>query len=163
MNNRPQFDPAELAIEARQLISACNTGTLSTMSQKQPGFPFGSVCPFATDDSGSPIFLFSSLAVHSKNLRAEPRASLLVSAPSSGSGLQSGRVTIVGTVEEVPEEEVQSVGRRYLEAHPESAQWISFGDFRFYRLLPVDAYYVAGFGKMGWIQPTELGETTTDG
>lgn len=132
------------------------------MSQKQPGFPFGSVCPFAVDEAGVPIFLFSSLAVHSKNLRAEPRASLLVSAPSSGSGLQSGRVTIVGTVEEVAEEEVQSVGQRYLDAHPESAQWISFGDFRFYRLMPVDIYYVAGFGKMGWIKPNEYGEAAND-
>lgn len=162
MSKRPQVDRAELISESRELVKANRKGTLSTISQKQPGFPFGSICPYSSDESGLPIFLMSSLAVHSKNLRVDSRASLLISSPTDGSGLQSGRVTIVGNVVEVPEEEVQTVGQRYLESHPESAQWISFGDFRFYRLEPVDLYYVAGFGKMGWVTRDEFVAPTTE-
>ena len=156
MSQRPQFDRKELAEEARGLIEAGHTGALSTMSQKQPGFPFGSVCPYATNEVGHPVILMSSLAVHSKNLRADPRASLLVTTTPNDQALQSGRVSILGTVIELADGEVPAVRQRYLAVHPESEQWISFGDFRFYRLQPVELYYVAGFGKMGWVTTSEF-------
>jgi heme iron utilization protein len=53
-------------------------GTFSTLSRKQPGFPFGSVMPYGLDDQGRPIFLVSTLAMHTQNLKADTRASLLV-------------------------------------------------------------------------------------
>ena len=47
-------------------------GTLSTVSRKQPGFPFGSVMPYALDSRGRPVFLISSMAMHTQNLQADP-------------------------------------------------------------------------------------------
>ena len=37
-------------------------GSLSALSRKQPGFPFGSVMPYGQDDHGRPIFLISAVA-----------------------------------------------------------------------------------------------------
>jgi putative heme iron utilization protein len=39
-------------------------GSLSTLSRRQSGFPFGSVMPYGLDDHGRPIFLISTMAMH---------------------------------------------------------------------------------------------------
>src|SRR5262249_58347666 len=82
-------DPA-LALEptyadrARTLIHLGRVGALSTVSRKHPGWPFGSVMPYALDDSGRPLFLISAMAMHTQNLQADPRASLLVNQTEAG-------------------------------------------------------------------------------
>ena len=53
-------------------------GSLSTLSRKQAGFPFGSVMPYGLDDHGRPLFLISTMAMHTQNLQADRGASLLV-------------------------------------------------------------------------------------
>jgi len=53
-------------------------GSLSTLSRKQSGFPFSSVMPYGLHDHGRPIFLISTVAMHTQNLQADSRASLLV-------------------------------------------------------------------------------------
>ena len=65
------------AERARTLIHLGRVGALSTLSRKHSGWPFGSVMPYALDDSGRPLFLISAMAMHTQNLQAEPRASLL--------------------------------------------------------------------------------------
>ena len=75
------------------------TGSLSTLSRKQPGFPFGSVMPYGLDAQGCLIFLISTMAMHTQNLQADSRASLLVTQPeASGDPLGASRVTVVGNV-----------------------------------------------------------------
>jgi putative heme iron utilization protein len=81
---------------ARTLVYLGRIGSLSTLSRKQPGFPFGSVMPNALDASGRPIFLISSMAMHTQNLQADARASLLVTQPdASGDPLGASRVTVM--------------------------------------------------------------------
>src|SRR5580700_6662729 len=63
---------------ARTLIHLGRVGALSTMSRQHPGWPFGSVMPYALDEAGRPLFLISSMAMHTQNLQADPHASLLV-------------------------------------------------------------------------------------
>ncbi|XP_028118968.1 uncharacterized protein LOC114316516 [Camellia sinensis] len=46
--------------------------------QKYEGYPSGSMVDFACDAYGSPILAISSLAVHTKDLVANPKCSLLV-------------------------------------------------------------------------------------
>src|ERR1700745_50044 len=85
------------AERARTLLCLGRIGSLSTHSLKQPGFPFGSVMPYGLDDHGRPIFLISTMAMHTQNLRADPRASLLVTQQDSGGDvLGASRVTLVG-------------------------------------------------------------------
>src|SRR5471030_445335 len=71
------------AERARTLVHLGRIGSLSTLSRKQPGFPFGSVLPYSLDEHGRPIFLISTMAMHTQNLKAEPRASLLVTQPNA--------------------------------------------------------------------------------
>ena len=72
--------PAEpsYAERARTLMHLGRIGSLSSLSRKQPGFPFGSVMPYGLDSAGRPIFLISTMAMHTQNLQANPHASLLV-------------------------------------------------------------------------------------
>src|SRR6202790_5743210 len=87
------------AERARTLTYSGRIGSLSTISRKQPGFPFGSVMPYALDERGRPIFLISTMAMHTQNLQADARASLLVTEDDGGGDpLGSSRVTLVGNV-----------------------------------------------------------------
>jgi hypothetical protein len=131
-------------------------GSLSTLSRKQAGFPFGSVMPYGLDERGSPIFLISMMAMHTQNLQADPRASLLVMQPdASGDPLGASRVTLLGTVRAVSEPEVAAARKLYLARYAKSKYWVDFEDFSFYRMEVVDVYYVGGFGVMGWISASE--------
>lgn len=154
MSDESESREPTLAQRARALMQAGGASSLSTMSVKHPGYPFGSVMPYAVDDCGSPIVLISQMATHTKNLRAEPRATLLV-AQESGSPLGAARVSVIGEFKQVEEAEKEKVAAIYLEAHPESRQWVSFGDFGFYRMTVKDVYLVGGFGVMGWVTAEE--------
>jgi putative heme iron utilization protein len=132
------------------------TGSLSTLSRKQPGFPFGSVMPYGLDEHGRPVFLISTMAMHTQNLRGDPRASLLVTQDDAGGDpLGASRVTLVGNVLPVPQLEVAEVRDLYLARHANSRYWVDFEDFSFYRMDVVDIYYVGGFGVMGWVSASE--------
>src|SRR5215475_4598543 len=92
------------AERARTLMHSGRMATLSTHSRKQPGFPFGSLMPYALDKDGHPIFLISTMAMHTQNLQADPRASLFVTgSDASGDPLGAARVTLIGNVDRVPE------------------------------------------------------------
>ena len=148
---------ASLAELSGRLLRARGFGVLSTLSKRALGHPFGSVVTYAVDSDGSPIFLLSRLAVHTTNLLANPKASLLVFAHEIESQpLNTPRVTIFGEVTALQEADVRDMRASYLARHPESDQWIHFGDFSFYRMLLAEAYYVGGFGVMGWVDGVDL-------
>ena len=128
-------------------------GSLSTLSRKQLGFPFGSVMPYGLDGRGRPIFLISTMAMHTQNLQADARASLLVTQPdASGDPLGASRVTVMGNALAIPKPEVADARKLYLERYENSKYWVDFEDFTFYRMDVLDVYYVGGFGVMGWVQ-----------
>ncbi|MGA7853178.1 MAG: DUF2470 domain-containing protein, partial [Candidatus Acidiferrales bacterium] len=129
---------------------------LSTLSRKQPGFPFGSVMPYALDGHANPIFLISTMAMHTQNIQADPHASLLITQPDAeGDPLGASRVTVVGNVQLVPAPEAAQARELYLARHANSKYWVDFEDFAFYRMEAVDVYYVGGFGVMGWVTAAE--------
>jgi hypothetical protein len=138
-------------------------GSLSTLSLKQEGYPFGSVMPYGLDDRGRPIFLISTMAMHTQNLQAEPRASLLITQlESTGDPLGSSRVTLLGNVLPVPVAQVAEARELYLARHANSKYWVDFEDFSFYRMDVVDVYYVGGFGVMGWVSAAEYYRAAPD-
>src|ERR1043166_1159531 len=93
----PPFPEPSFAERARTLVYLGRIGSLSTLSRKQPGFPFGSLMPYGSDSQGRPIFLISTMAMHTQNLQTDPHASLLVTQPeASGDPLGASRVTLVG-------------------------------------------------------------------
>jgi hypothetical protein len=138
-------------------------GSLSTLSRKQPGFPFGSVMPYGLDDRGRPIVLISTMAMHTQNLHADSRASLLVTQPDAGGDpLGASRVTLIGNVLAIPQPEVAEARRLYLERYANSKYWADFDDFSFRRMDVVDVYYVGGFGVMGWVPAPEYEQAHPD-
>jgi putative heme iron utilization protein len=138
-------------------------GSLSTLSRKQPGFPFGSVMPYGLNDHGRPIFLISTMAMHTQNLQADPRASLLVTQDNgSADPLGASRVTLVGNVQPVAAPEVAEARHLYLARYANSKYWVDFEDFSFYRMDVVDVYYVGGFGVMGWVSASDYGRSQPD-
>ncbi|MGC2112384.1 MAG: DUF2470 domain-containing protein, partial [Candidatus Korobacteraceae bacterium] len=151
------------AERTRTLMHVGRIGSLSTLSRKQPGFPFGSLMPFGIDGQGRPLFLISTMAMHTQNLRADPRSSLFVTEPDPGSDpLGASRVTLIGTTARIPESDSTAARAIYLASYPNSKYWVDFDDFFFYRMDVVDVYFVGGFGVMGWVAAEEYSQAKPD-
>jgi putative heme iron utilization protein len=119
--------------------------------------------PYGLDDHGRPLFLISTMAMHTQNLQADARASLLVTQEDAdGEPLGASRVTLVGNVLPVPNAELAEVRKMYLERHANSKYWVDFEDFSFYRMDVVDVYYVGGFGVMGWVSASDYDRSQPD-
>ena len=156
----PEIPEPSLAERARTLAALGRIGSLSTHSRKFPGFPFGSMMPYAADDRGRPVFFISSMAMHTQNLREDPRASLLITQPDvSGDPLGAARVTLIGTAVETPAAEVREL---YLSRYENAKLWQDFTDFAYYRLEVAGVYFVGGFGVMGWISAEDYGRARPD-
>jgi len=109
--------------------------------------------------------------MHTQNVQADPRSSLLVTQPDTiGDPLGASRVTLLGNILPVPVPEVAEARKLYLARHTSSKYWVDFDDFSFYRMNVVDVYYVGGFGVMGWVsaseyyngEPDPLADTATE-
>jgi len=162
-SDQPPVPEPTFAERARTLVYLGRIGSLSTLSRKQPGFPFGSLMPYGLGDHGRPIFLISTMAMHTQNLQADPRASLLVTQEGNDSEpLGASRVTLVGNVLPAQDAEVAEARKLYLARHANSKYWVDFEDFSFYRMKVVDVYYVGGFGVMGWVSAAEYDRSQPD-
>jgi len=148
----PAAPEPSYAERARTLLHVAGTGMLATLSRRHPGHPFGSVMPYGVDASGRPVFLISSMAMHTQNLEDDPRASLLVAAPGAAEDpLAAARVTLVGAAARIPAAEAPPAREEYLARHPKAAYWVDFEDFAFWRLEVADVYFVGGFAAMDWV------------
>jgi putative heme iron utilization protein len=140
------------AERARTLVHLGRSGTLATLSRRHPGHPFASVMPYALDGEGRPLVLISTLAMHTGNLLADPRASLLVMQPGwTGDPLAAGRVTLMGRAARLAPPEVAAARAAYLARHEAASAWVDFEDFAFWRLDLADLYFVGGFAAMDWV------------
>lgn len=136
--------------EARRYLRRHHAGVLATLSKRLGGYPFGSVVPFVVDHAAQPVVLVSRLAEHTKNMVADPRASLLVH--DAAQDVQTAaRLTLVGDAEQVAEPE--SIARRYLRYFPDAQKLLDLGDFSFWRLRAVFVRHIAGFGAIRSITP----------
>src|SRR6266550_1499447 len=161
--DQPAVPEPSFAERARTLAYLGRIGSLSSLSRKQAGFPFGSVMPYGLDNRGRPIFLISTMAMHTQNLQADPRASLLITQPdANGDPLGAARVTLIGNTVAVPKSDVPEARKLYLASYPNSQYWVDFEDFSFYRMDVLDVYYVGGFGVMGWVQASDYEAAQAD-
>jgi heme iron utilization protein len=132
-------------LEARRLLRRAQTATLASINVGD-GSPYASLVNIATDVTGYPLILVSTLAWHTKNLLGDTRASLLVTEiPAEGDALTGARVTLMGRFHKVDSE---AAARRYLARHPQARIYAGFGDFTYWRLEPDRAHAVAGFGRI---------------
>ncbi|KAL4279275.1 hypothetical protein GQ457_03G042960 [Hibiscus cannabinus] len=134
---------------------------MSRMHHRREGYPFGSLVDFAPDSMGHPIFSFSPLAIHTRNLLADPRCTLVVQIPG-WSGLSNARVTIFGDVYPLPEHQQEWAHKQYVAKHQQgtSQQW---GNFYYFRMQNIsDIYFIGGFGTVAWVDVKEYEELKPD-
>jgi len=163
----PQIPEPTYAERARTLAYLGRSGALATLSRKHPGHPFASVMPYALDAHGQPILLISSMAMHTQNLQADPRASLLVTQPvpqgkEPGDPLAAARLTLMGDARMQSGAEVAEAREAYLARHARAAYWVDFDDFSFWRLDVADVYFVGGFAAMDWVTAAAYREAQPD-
>ena len=162
---RPPVPEPTHAERARTLVAGSNRGVLSTVALDPAGYPFGSVATYAIDAGGRPIVFVSTMAEHTRNAAADPRASLIVTEPfpEGSDPLAAGRVTLIGDLREVSGDEERSAVRDiYLAANPASAYYIDFGDFSFWRLEVCSVRYVGGYGRMSWVEAADYAAAEAD-
>src|SRR5260370_22980090 len=108
------------------------------------GDPYCSLVNVATAADGAPLLLISRLAVHTKNILADPRVSLMIDDRKAGDPLQGARIMLMGTAAPTQHPHAR---RRYLDRQPEAEMVAAFGDFAFYRVALKAAPLVAAFGR----------------
>ena len=139
---------AEARDLARALIAGARFGALGVV-HPDSGLPHVTRIAVAADPEGAPLTLISSLSLHTRALRAEPRASLLVGEPGPrGDPLTHPRLTLEVTAGFVPPgPEHAQLRAVWLQRHPKAKLYVDFGDFGFVRLTPTGAALNGGFGK----------------
>jgi putative heme iron utilization protein len=149
MKREPMFDPIAAA---KKLLRESRTGALATVMAGS-GAPYCSLVNAATEADGSPLLLLSRLALHTKNILADPRLSLMFDERKEGDPLQGARVTLSGTVAPTAEPASRA---RYLARQPEAAMFADFPDFAFYRMTITGAHLIAGFGRIVDLTPADI-------
>jgi putative heme iron utilization protein len=159
--NLPRTSGADAA---RSIVDTGRVATLATLTIDPPGFPFGSVVSYAVDPRGDPLFYISELAEHTRNLRADGRASLLAteSVPDDVDPLSLGRVTLIGTARPVLDDELAGARQLVTQRHPAVAGYADYGDFACWRLAVSAVRWVGGFGRMNWIGADAYRTATPD-
>jgi hypothetical protein len=137
-------------VTARRVMRAQGRATLATALTDAAGtWPYASLVLVALDTDAAPLLLISDLAEHTKNLKRDPRGSLLFDGTAGlADPLAGARVTVLGEI--APADDARPM-ERYVARHPSAASYRGFGDFRLYRLTPRRAHLVAGFGRIHWI------------
>lgn len=133
---------------AQRLLRRASQGALATLSAELDGWPFASAVNVAALADGSPVFLISRLAEHTRNLTADARASLLLVdpfAPAEG----APRLTVIGRAEPLTLSAAEKV--RCLRLRAAAEQYLQLGDFAFWRIRPERLRVIGGFAAAGWV------------
>ena len=149
MQPTPDFDPKAAA---KKLLREGRSGALATLMTDSHD-PYCSLVNVATAADGAPLLLISRLAMHTKNILADPRVSLMLDERKPGDPLQGARVMLMGTAGVSADKEVR---RRYLDRQPEAEMFAGFGDFAFYRITLKGVHLVAGFGRIVDLGPGDI-------
>jgi putative heme iron utilization protein len=144
-------------MDARELLAAESVGVLSTISVHRAGFPYGSVTPYALSAGGAPLLLLSSLAAHTKNLLADPRACLFVGDRTAAEDPQAGaRISLLGRAARVTTDADADARARYVARWPKSAAYFQMSDFALWELTVEELRLIAGFGEIRWLPASAL-------
>lgn len=137
---------------ARTLLRSQEKALLSTHSFSKSGYPFGSVTTYMTDYQGHPIIYISHLAQHTKNIKQNPKISLLVSQDQNDDDINAGaRLTLLGRAEPLDDEESAVFSEKFYLKFPESIKYQDTHDFKFYRMRVEYIRYIGGFGQIYWL------------
>lgn len=149
MVSEVKFDASGLA---RRLLRCSSQGALATV-MPDTGAPYCSLVNVASAADGAPLILVSRLAVHTKNILADARVSLMLDERRAGDPLEGSRIMLSGTAAVTADALMR---QRYLARHPSAAQYIDFADFSLLRIDPSGLHLVAGFGRITDLAPRDF-------
>jgi heme oxygenase (biliverdin-IX-beta and delta-forming) len=155
MKPNSKFD-ARLA--AKKVVREGRSGALATIMTRS-GDPYCSLVNVATGADGAPLLLMSGMALHTKNILADPRASLMLDERKDGDPLQGARIMLMGTLAATNDAAARTA---YLRRHPEAEMYAGFADFSFYRMALKGAHLVAGFGRIVDLVTADIVTSLTD-
>ena len=146
----PEDGPSP-AWQSRLLLRAARQGSLATMEEGQPLVSL--VTPACAADL-SVLMLLSELSAHTRQLRREPRCSVMVTGAAAGENPQTApRVSITGLAEIDPDPALKA---RWLAVHPYGALYADFADFALWRVRPMGAMFVGGFARAARLRQADL-------
>lgn len=142
---------------ARTLLSTVQTVALAFLDPDTQA-PAIARIGFGVDSAGGAITLLSDLAAHTRALRADPRAALLLGEPGpKGDPLNSPRLSLSATAAFVTDSGDRARLRDvWLASHPKAKLYVDFADFHFVRFTLLSATLNGGFGKAFRIPPQAL-------
>lgn len=157
----------EAAAHARQLLHSNSLATLSTVFPD--GDPIG-LLDYYTDCStnGSPTLLSMSIATTFRNVASGSKITLSLREKKEdggewGSVAAHPRLAIMGTLVDVPEEEVEATKECFVGRHHDAKWWTPGNRIhksKWVRMEVEKVYWVGGFGNVayiGWI-PKDIWE-----
>lgn len=132
---------------ARTILRDARHATLAVLDAE--GWPMTSRIAFQCDEAGLPLALLSDLALHTRCLRRDPRAALLVDGPSGDRGWVLNRARLSLQLRAVPADPALRAGQaaRWRDRDPKAAVTLGLADFRFWRLDVRGGLLNAGFGR----------------
>ncbi len=142
---------------ARRLLRSVPAASLATLAAQDGGWPYASLVTLAVDHDGTPILLLSELSDHTRNLKADARASLLLDATAGLANRMAGeRLTLTGRLAPAPAERRERFRRRFLARHPGAVHYEGFSDFAYWSMTLNRAHLVGGFAKARWLDAAEV-------
>jgi putative heme iron utilization protein len=147
-------EPDTLTALAR-LIRTERIAHLATLRQ---GAPLASMTLYLPDAGFSAFHVHvSCLAWHTQDMAEDPRVALSIAETDDGRSdpFTFKRISIRGNAENLDGEQ-PDLKRQWLARFPEQAINFELADFSFWRIVPRDARFVAGFGRIHNLSAAEL-------
>jgi putative heme iron utilization protein len=122
------------------------------------GAPMASMTLYLADQGFGAFYVHvSRLAWHTQDMLQDPRVALSVAETDDGRAdpFTLMRATIRGNAEQILQENL-ALKSSWLKRFPEQAVNFELADFSFWKIVPRDARFVAGFGRIHNLSATEL-------
>jgi putative heme iron utilization protein len=148
-------DPVNHAADLAALLRGERIAHLATLRQ---GAPMASMTLYLADAGFTAFYVHvSRLAWHTQDMAQDPRVALSVAQTDDGRAdpFTLKRISIRGKAENLPAKQ-ESLKNEWLGRFPEQAINFELADFSFWRIVPTDARFVAGFGRIHNLSAGEL-------
>jgi len=146
----------------RLIMQSTSVGALGTIGDDGP---LVSMVPVALGEKRILIHV-SGLALHSEQMRRNPRVSLMMMEPQvvGSNALATPRISFAAEAQPIEKGTAtyDEAKRIYLRRHPGAEMLFGFGDFALFELVITGARFVAGFGAAFDVTADEVHEAVTD-
>ncbi|MGP4690266.1 HugZ family pyridoxamine 5'-phosphate oxidase [Agrobacterium cavarae] len=134
--------PFEAIRVARDVLLTSRTCGLATLDPAS-GYPYNTATNIAVEPDGTPFFFAARLALHARNIEADPRISLVLAPFNKGDALTLPRLTLVGRAELISGEDTPLAKARYIARYPKAKLYLGLPDTQLYRMR-IDGVQING-------------------